>query len=187
MKTLLWVLMAVFGTLGLLRAVEEPPVITVAIHGSRELEPRGLVALWADGKIVWSEDQKDGGAPYRTAKMDAEKLRAFLAKLEQQGLFKKGPDFLRHFGPDGSYHGIRVRSGKKVVELASWHELYERNPKTVATSHGLEGLDGRDRAELLKGDTKDYQEFRRLWLELRVFVKGLVPKEGAKFEGKVAW
>lgn len=161
--------------------VETPPAIAVMIEGHLEPEPRILAAVWPDGEIIWSKNATDGGPPFLVARVDAAKVREFLARLEKEQVFRKNEDFLVHLGPDASYHTLRLRSGKQQVELSSWHELFEENPKLIATSHGIEPLDGRKRDEVLRADTKEYQAFRQLWHDIRSFTKGLVPKEGKPY------
>ena len=165
-------------------APEIPPAIAVSIHPHEE-PVSVLAAVWADGTIVWSEDKEDGGPPFLTAKIDPAKTKEFLAKLEKEGVFKKSPDFQIEYGPDASYHEINLLNGKRYVCFGSWHELFERNPKVVASSHGLSSLEGRTREQVLKEDTQSYRDFRKLWKEVRDFTNTLIPEKGEPYKGEL--
>ena len=180
MKTLILALLAM---LHVAHAVPETlPIISITIDSTRASPPTLLIAVWDDGSIVWSQDREDGGPPYLSAKIDPAKTAAFLAKLDQDGVF--GREDLVRVGPDASYHEIHLLSGKKHVNLISWHELYERNPKIVSTSHGLTAItEGKTREQMLKEDKQEYREFRSLWKRIRDFTETLVPKKGLPYEG----
>jgi hypothetical protein len=60
------------------------------------------------------------------------------------------------FGPDSSYRQIRLEHGGKVLMLRSWHPIYERDKRVVATSRGLTPLGGRSRADILREDDRGY-------------------------------
>ena len=184
-------IMFVLALLSPVQAVpSEPPAISVAFEGSSSTRPGGLIfAGWKDGTIVWSQDQKKGGPPYQTLKIDPAKLETLLAKLEKDGVFKKTPDDLVYYGPDASYHRIELLSGKKHVYLESWHEAYEgNNPKTVATSYGLTTLDkAKTREQTLSEDNDSYRAFRKLWSEIRDFTTKLIPDKGEPCEEEPKW
>lgn len=57
-----------------------------------------------------------------------------------------------NFGPDSSYRQIRIVSSGKAIVLKSWHPSAERNGKAVATSKGIEALNGRTLDQALSGD-----------------------------------
>lgn len=180
MKSLLPFLAALLFIAPAGAAPEGPPAIAVMIErfGTKQ---DVLAAVWPDGSIIWSEDREDGSPPFLTAKIDPAKTAAFLAKLEKDGVFKK-TDGLFHLGPDASYHRIELLSGKKHVALASWHELFERNPKLVVSSHGVSSLDGRTREQVMREDVPSYRDFRTLWKEIRDFTTGLIPKKGEPYQ-----
>jgi hypothetical protein len=188
MKSLFYFALVFIGLLGFSAAhavPDEQPVLSVVIDsfgGAGDV----LAEVWADGSIVWSKDQKDGGPPYLTAKIAPAKTTAFLAKLEKDGVFKQKPEDLCHLGPDATYHRIVLIHGKQNVILESWHELAERDPETVATSTGIHYQVGKaEREKLVNGDEPSYKAFRKLWKEIRDFTTGLIPKEGKPFEGKL--
>jgi len=59
-----------------------------------------------------------------------------------------------NFGPDSSYRQIRIVDSGKTIVLKSWHPSAERNGKAVATSRGIESLNGRTVDQALAGDPK---------------------------------
>jgi len=162
-----------------------PPVLSVVIDSFGH--PHDLIAaVWADGTIIWSKDQDDGGPPFLTAKIDPAKTTTFLTKLEKDGVFKLKPDDLVHLGPDATYHRIGLIHGKLHTELESWHEIGERNPTTVATSTGLHyQVKKEEREKLINSDEASYKSFRKLWKEIRDFTTALIPKKGEAFEGEL--
>lgn len=162
--------------------VEDPPAIAISIKIHEGTADPILVVAWPDGMMVWSKDQVKGGPPFLTAKVDEAKIHEFLTRLEKEQVFKKDADFLVQIGPDASHHSIQIRAGNRQVELLSWHELFEKEPKLVATSRGISSLDGKSREEVLKADTKEYQQFRKLWNEIRDFTRTLIPREGTPYE-----
>jgi hypothetical protein len=182
MKT---ILLAVAGALHFaplsLGNVEDPPAIALTIEVHEGADDPILMAVWSDGLVIWAKDQVKGGPPFLTARVEATKVDEFLTHLAKKKVFEKDEDFLVHFGPDSDYHSLRIRSGKKQVELLSWHELFEANPNLIATSHGITSLDGEKREDVLKADAKEYQEFRKLWSEIRDFTTSLIPREGKPY------
>lgn len=167
---------------------KQPPALSVSIHRDLGSKPDVIAAVWADGTIVWSKDPKNGGPPYLTAKIDPAGTAAFLTRMEKDGVFKKTADDLVHWGPDASYHRIELVHGKQHVYLESWHELYERSPKVVATSHGLSTLgDDETREQVLRRDQPSYRAFRKLWQEIRDFTARLIPDKGEPHDGDLGW
>jgi len=166
---------------------EGPPVLAVEFDSYGLREKKHLVlAAWPDGTIIWRVPGKDEEKPvYKTGRTDAAEIAGFLTRMEKEGVFKKGDDFLNHVGPDASFHRIHLLKGKQHVELVSWHEVYEESPKVVATAHGLVYLQDGDTREKIEKEynTPDYEAFRRLWREVRNFAGGLIPKEGMPYEG----
>jgi hypothetical protein len=69
-------------------------------------------------------------------------------------------DYRFNVGPDASYVEIDITLGKKKMKLSSWHPFYEANGKVVATSNGLEALNGRNLNDVIKEQPKEYQLFR---------------------------
>jgi hypothetical protein len=160
-----------------------PPVIAVTIDGGGmrtdwQLYPRIIMAVWPDGKIIWSEDPAKGGLPFRVSRIEPAKTQALLTKFEKQSVFQK--DEFRHswFGPDSTYHSIWLSTGAKHIRVESWHELLETNPNLVVTNGGVASLEGRKREDVIASDTKEFQTFRKLWSDLRTSTSSLIPKEG---------
>lgn len=170
------------------RALQEGlPVLAVEFDSYGLRDKKHLVlAAWPDGTIIWRvPGKKEEKAAYKIGRTDAAKIAGFLARMEKEGVFKKGDDFLNQVGPDASFHRIHLSKGKQHVALVSWHEVYEESPKVVATAHGLVYLQEGDTREKIAKEyhTPDYEAFRKLWRELRNFADGLIPKEGEDYAG----
>ena len=159
------------------------PSIAMTIRGGHMIAeenpyPRILMAAWPDGRIVWSVDQTKGGPPFRESKVTPAALRAILAKFEKAGVFRE--DGFRHswLGPDSTYHSIWLSDAGKHTRIETWHELFEANPNLIVIDGAVTTLDGRKREDVIASDTKEFQEFRKLWSDLRADLKGLTPKLG---------
>ena len=66
--------------------------------------------------------------------------------------------------PDGAFIRITIELGKRRVELASAHTLYERDGRHIATERGLVSLKGRDLKQVLAKESEAFRS-RRLAFE----------------------
>jgi len=171
------------------RCVEAAPAIAVftesmgRVATGTDRGPHFLTTVWSDGRIVWSRDQQKGGAPYLTARIEPTRVQELLKQFDERGVFKK-PGLRRSwFGPDSSFHAICLSSGDRQTRLATWHEGFERNPNLVVINGGVTSLNGRNRDEVIRSDTKEFQEFRRVWSELRAAITALIPADGQPYSG----
>ena len=149
--------------------------------GKRQL----IVAVWDDGTIIWSKNRLEGGTPYFTGKVDPVKVTDLLTQMEKQGIFTDKNLQRSHWGPDSKFSEILIKYRKKTLNIRSWHELYEAGGKTVATSSGLEPLNGRKIETVLQNEPKEYQDFRSMWSKLRQQITGLIPQKETPAHGKV--
>jgi hypothetical protein len=138
------------------------------------------VAVWHDGCILWRSE-----SGMRRGQVEPSKLVELLQRLHREGVFGDGTVYYGSFGPDSSYEVIDVRTPDRRLTLASWHDLFEKNEKTVATSHGIESLEGRNREAVLAAEPEEYRRFRRIWTEIRSTVQSWVPPDGEPFDGVV--
>jgi len=83
------------------------------------------------------------------------------------------------YGPDSSYVSIVITRGNDKITINSWHPLFEKNPKLVVTSQGVESLDGRTREVVLKTDKKWYQDARRCFDKIIDFTESKAEPAGA--------
>jgi hypothetical protein len=144
-----------------------------------------VVALWDDGRIVWSTATSGGGPPYRVARFDQAKLHALLDRLEHERQFSDTTTRRSWFGPDASYTTIAVDDGRRRLRLQSWHEFAEQKTNLIATAGGLEPLAGRDREQLLLSQPADYRRFLQIWKDIRQAVTVLIPRSGEPFDGPI--
>ena len=148
-------------------------------------EPAIILAAWPDGFIVWSGDRLKGGAPYRTGRVDPKRMTALLTRFDKGGLLADERLERPNFGPDSQFTTIFVKSGKKQVEMCSWHELYEATDGLVVDHHGVYGLDGRRRLDVMRKAPADYLFYRFVWAETRAKLADLIPGESTASEGKL--
>jgi hypothetical protein len=149
-------------------------------HGlrPRRTGPQVLVAVWSDGRVVWSKDDREGGPPYREGRIPVERVRKLLDAQAATGVFGDAALDRAHFGPDSHFTVIAAADGRRRLCLRSWHELFEANPNLVATEGGVTALEGRDRAAVLAAQPEAYRRYRRTWADLRAAIRGLIPAEG---------
>ncbi len=99
-----------------------------------------------------------GGKPavlfHLSAPNDAD--RRFLGEIWEKCAVVFGHADWVNFGPDAQFHEIVIQHDGERLCLRSWHQIYERPGKVVATSRGLESLNGRTVAEALKNDDPAY-------------------------------
>jgi hypothetical protein len=146
--------------------------------------PAVIFVAWPDGRLVWSGDRLNGGAPYRTGRVEPEKVAALLARFEKDGLFADEKLNDAHFGPDSQYTTVLIKSGKHQVKMQSWHELFEESDKHVVDHRGVTSLDGRRRLDVLRKEPGDYLFFRFVWSETRGKLTDLIPGESTPSDGK---
>jgi hypothetical protein len=155
-------------------------------------EPRVIIAAWGDGRIVWSTDQKVGGRPYSTGRIDAGRIDALVTSLKDAGIINELNRDLSYCGPDAPTTVIRICHAKGQLRLESWHELHE-GPHIVATDHGLVFVDFENDPDLVGIDTQavnttraqgqamrseEYLTFLQHWSALKRELMALIPKDG---------
>lgn len=128
--------------------------------------PRVIVALWADGHIVWSDNSVEGGPPYREATLEPARVEELLKNLEERGVFAD-PGPKRYFPPDSAWTAIVVLHDGKYLSMQLWH-LMDRDPEREWISSNQPEKYER------------YQSFRRVWSEVKEALLGLIPGQGAK-------
>jgi hypothetical protein len=166
-----------------------PPAIAITVAGGRcqtdsTHSPRVIVAVWPDGRIIWSEDPKGGGPPFREAKIEVAKIEDVFSKFEKRSVFE-GSFRRSWFGPGATYHSIFLDDGRRRARVESWHELFETNPDLVVIDGSITSLRGRAREDLLATNNPEFRAFRELWADLRTAIASLIPEEGAPVDKPV--
>jgi hypothetical protein len=165
-------------------AASEKPVILLYqdSYSGNPQAPREQVtaAVWSDGRIVW----RANGALLQS-RIDTKKIDALLQRLHHEGVFGNGKAYYGNTGPDSSFDVIEVRLADRELVMNSWHEGFEKNPKLVVTSHGVESLEGRDRNAVLAAEPPEYQRFRGVWSDIRSTVESWTPSEGDPVAGSI--
>ena len=102
-----------------------------------------------------------------------------LNQLWEKGLLSNAP-FLNvpHIGLDADYTSFAVVDKTHWLHMLSWHEVFEDNPNLVATNHGIDSLNGRNRNDVLAAQPAPYRRFRQAWAFTRNKLISLVPEEG---------
>ena len=126
------------------------------------------------GRIEWP--RPDGVR--RLARIEAETVERVIRELRAGEL--SGGKWVgeRYTGPDAEATRILVRDGDEtIVDVASWHEGFESDPRLAATATGIVPLDGKTREEVLATQPAAYQEFRRRWQRVMALLRSLIPQE----------
>lgn len=135
-----------------------------------------ILALYRDGRLIYSAQSNDGGPPYGETKVGEDVIMRFVSDLDELGCFSKRVFQMSSLGPDSAVTTIACQVDERAFIMRSWHEHFESDERLVVTDHGVEPLGSRSRAEVLQGSTPDYQEFRRAWDALRRVATSLLPK-----------
>lgn len=152
----------------------------ISIQGGRE-SARGIVAIWRNGRVVWSQDQIEGGPPYHVGQADPKLVARALEEIRQAIVKNNWPSVRHHFGPDSLRTQIVVYDDQeKILEIVSWHELFEINENLVVTATGVEPLQGRERANVLAAQPATYRSFRQQWQYVKERMLQLIPETGYK-------
>jgi hypothetical protein len=148
------------------------PAINIKVDGATVLK------VDHDGNIEWSEDQVNGGPPMHHAHVDADEVKRVITEVRDL----VGGEWTgeSQAGPDSRSTTVMVHDGsKQIVNVASWHELFESDQRLVATSTGVQPLGVRTRDAVLKEDKDDYKEFRRRWEIVTSKLRSLIPADNA--------
>ncbi|MHC4462374.1 MAG: hypothetical protein ACYS6W_12895 [Planctomycetota bacterium] len=163
----------------------EAPIIAIYVDASGRLwvppeedEVRIILAVWKDGRVIFSKDRLSGGRPYFSGKIRPERIDSFFKKLSKGKVFEDQLRNRSYFGPDSDYMVIGISRGRERVNMQSWDELFETNPNLVGTDHGILALEGRSREEVWAEQPEWYKRFREIWAEIRNAADALIPEEG---------
>jgi hypothetical protein len=146
--------------------------------------PSLVVAVWSDGRAVWSHDRNRGGGPYQTAKLPKAAVRATLVRLKRDGVF--GQSELRRpwLGAEPSFTTVFLRFEGQELQMRSWHEPAELSGLVIATESGLEPLRNASRFHRLREQSSEYLFFRFAWNEVTRAIFDILPVAGEGIMGK---
>ena len=147
------------------------PVIEIKRAGAPVLQ------VWLDGRIAWSADMVRGGLPLHTATIDPAAVTDTIEAIRNSALLGRIWTGEIRTGPDAETTTVRVRDGEAlIVDVGSWHEGFELDPRLVVTATGVEPLNGRSREAVLAQQPADYRLFRQRWDDVLSRLRGLVPR-----------
>jgi hypothetical protein len=157
------------------RILTVPEMMSPVIEVMRDGAP--LLQVWLDGRIAWSDDIVRGGLPLRTASIEPAAVIGAIEAIRNSVLL--GGRWIGEVrtGPDADLTTVQVRDGETlIVDVGSWHEGFEADPRLVVTATGVEPLTGRSREAVLAQQPANYRLFRRRWDEVLSRLRGLIPK-----------
>ncbi len=138
--------------------------------------PYLVIALYEDGRLIWSEDAISGGPPYRMAHTDEEEVKQLRLQLESSGFIREG--IHSHIVRDSAFLIIYVNGTNGCMNLRSSHEPLESGGKFIAREHGFARLKkGSSIADILSQESIQYQEFRATWSAVKGSLLNLIPPD----------
>jgi hypothetical protein len=147
---------------------------------SQEPEPEDLplvAAIWPDGQILWSADRVSGGSPYSAARVTTSEVAELVEHL--RAWIEECPAESRSYRiPDAAHQELTLLEGDRLSGLASCIDLFEIQPNLVATDHGIEGLEGRDRSTIVTAQSQAHRDLRRTWKRCVDAVLATIPPGG---------
>jgi hypothetical protein len=139
------------------------------------------VALWADGTLCWSGDLQHGGAPYSVTHIEARQVGELLERLRTL-LDDRSEGVRSYVVPDSESSQLAILDGQHLLGMASCIEAFETNPALVATDHGIESLQGRDRGEVIAAQSGAHQRLRTSWGKAAEALSSLIPPSGERLD-----
>lgn len=121
--------------------------------------PRLVLVLWANDRIIWSENQVEGGPPYRSAQLRAGTFRRFVSMLQREGRFSEKELRQPHIAWDSAFTTVLAR----------------HNGREILMRFGIEAA----------SPTAKYLHFRSVWDRIRRQAEALIPREGAIVRGEM--
>lgn len=100
-----------------------------------------IFALWADGRMVWSEKAIQGGPPFRAGRVEPEAVSDLLTALEKAGLFAEGGFNSRNIAFDISFMVMEIDHAGGQIHMESFHELNPPSAPRVERGPNGETLD----------------------------------------------
>jgi hypothetical protein len=141
-----------------------------------ENSPGVVVAAWSDGRVVFSQDRSSGGAPYARTQVDPVEIARILARARAALVELKDAGTLI---PDAGYTSILLSAPEPGIVVSSAHEDFEANTNLIATEHGIEALDGRDRETVNHAQSPRFRAFRAGWQDATQAIRGLIDAQAA--------
>jgi len=164
---------------------QDPPVIslyyTPGLHEDFEenvILPSVILAVWANGDIIWSKNPIKGGAPYFKGQCAPAKIDKTLEELKTSGAFEDITFNHPIYGPDSSFVTIAIYRGLDRLNMESWHEIVEMDPNLAATKQGVIKVQLERRANIFAQQPEIYQRYRKMWKRIREAIMTLLPHEG---------
>lgn len=128
------------------------------------LLPNVIFALYEDGTAIWSGDRVRGGGPLFQGKIDRAKIASMLKGFEEKKYFAQSPNRSGFIILDSAFTRICIRSGNRVLEMTSCHELVGQNM-------------------LAPYETSDLRAFCNAWSDVKRNFFSLVPVDVRPTEG----
>lgn len=87
-----------------------------------------IIALWEDGRVMWSHDRERGGFPYTEAQLSQDEVNSLLKRIDIRGFLNSGTSTKSMLVVSGASKSIVVRHGSDTLYLAAGHEFGAEAP-----------------------------------------------------------
>ncbi len=139
--------------------------------------PRIELAVWEDGHILWSSGSEGmNERRYCLSRISPETIQTVLFRMDAQGVFRAFEGKIGYAVPDSGFDAVIISTGTFQLNMISVHEGIERDQDLVATTHGIENLQGRNRDQVLAGQPEQYRRFRAIWGQVKAAIRPLIPE-----------
>jgi len=128
-----------------------------------------IVALWQDGRVIWSRNDLCGGPVYYEGQVTSNDMEKFLHIIVTLQDCLQGISFESFLAPyDFPWTVISINVGAQPFQMMSPHEFLEQNTNRVATISGYKVLKkGESIESVLAEQPLDYVKFRIAWKTIR--------------------
>jgi len=135
-----------------------------------------IVALWRDGRVIWSQDDVCGGPPYFEGNVPEKGVEAFVSKVARLQVVFKGPEFAYfHAQYEPPWTIMSINSGRHSFQVISAHEHIENGKDRICTMRGIRYLKkGETRESVMAEQPFGYRRCRSAWETIRSSARALV-------------
>ena len=145
-------------------------VLAIYYDTPKKVSPDLIVAIWADGKAIWSRNRILGGAPYFSSTIPPKQVESVFSAISRNG-YQDSPNLKVQRGfTSGQTSHLFIGAEGDTTEIVSCHDIYESGGDTFSSLNGLVPIKGESRVGLLQKESVENLHFRVCWLELKELI-----------------
>lgn len=138
-----------------------------------------VLAIWADGYVVWSEDLALGGPPYRCGRIDRDVFSKFLTNVQSDGYFGDPILARPNIGADTKFKALVIETNNHRLSMQSLHEIH--SPVRVRLDEST-GFSNTKLGILSESNAADLY-YRLAWAELQLNSLRILPDRSMPVNG----